>query len=72
MSLPSYEDSVKGPEKLSFVAPYLDRFALLAASRVCKEWQAVFMSELWSDPIKITIQTHTPLGDYTFIFTMSC
>jgi hypothetical protein len=69
MSLPTYEDTVKGPNKLTLVAPYFDRVSLLAASRVCKEWHSIFMAELWSDPIKVTAQTRTPFGMRNLIFT---
>ena len=68
MSLPTYEASLKGPDKLTFVAPYLGRLSLLAASLVCKEWHAVFTAELWSDPIKLTAQTLRPFGKCIVIF----
>ncbi|KAN0106837.1 hypothetical protein V8E51_009713 [Hyaloscypha variabilis] len=71
MSLPTYEDTVKGPNKLTLVAPYFDRVSLLAASRVCKEWHSIFMAELWSDPIKVTAQTRTPFAKTHLFFTRS-
>lgn len=62
MSLPTYEATVKGPNKLEFVAPFLDRASLLAASLVCKEWHPIFAAQLWSDPLKLTAETRTPFG----------
>ncbi|KAE9370076.1 hypothetical protein N431DRAFT_30252 [Stipitochalara longipes BDJ] len=71
MSLPTYEDTVKGPNKLIFVAPYLGRASLLAASVVCKEWHSIFTVELWSDPIRLTAQTRTPFAKTHLFFMRS-
>jgi hypothetical protein len=68
MSLPTYEATVKRPNKLVFSAPYLDRASLLAASRVCKEWHRIFGSQLWSDPIKLIVETRTPFGKGRILF----
>lgn len=62
MSLPTYQATVEGPNKLTFVAPYFDRLSLLAASRVCKEWHPIFAAQLWSDPINMTAETRAPFG----------
>jgi hypothetical protein len=72
MSLPTYEDIVKGPNELAFVAPYLDRISLLAASRVCKEWHSIFGVQLWSNPIKLISETRTPFGKGYVSFAESC
>lgn len=72
MSLPTYEAIVKGPNKLVFVAPYLDRISLLAASRVCKEWHSIFGVQLWSDPIKLISETRTPFGKCYVLFAELC
>jgi hypothetical protein len=62
MSLPTYESTIKGPDKLTLVALYLDRCSLLAASRVCKAWYPIFAAHLWSDPIMHAAETRTPFG----------
>lgn len=64
MSLPTYEDTVRGPNELTFVAPYLDRISLLDACIACKKWYQAFGSHLWSDPIKLTAQTRTPFCEF--------
>jgi hypothetical protein len=69
MSLPTYEATVERPNKLVFVAPYLDRASFLAASRVCKEWYPIFGSQLWSDPIKLIAETRTPFCKDYILFT---
>jgi hypothetical protein len=69
MSLPTYESTVKGPNKLTFVAPYLGRSSLLAASLACKEWYSIFAAQLWSDPIKLAADTRNPFGKDSLPFT---
>ena len=62
MSLPTYEDTVRVTNVFTFVAPYLDRASLLAVSLACKDWYQTFGPHLWSDPIKLMIETPTPFG----------
>jgi hypothetical protein len=62
MSLPTYEATIRGPNKLVFVAPYLDRLSLLAACLVSTEWHPIFAAQLWGDPIQSTAETRAPFG----------
>jgi hypothetical protein len=69
MSLPTYEDTVRGPNVFTFMALYLDRVSLLDASLACKDWYQAFGPHLWSDPIELIAETRTPFGKTHILFT---
>ncbi|KAF4629590.1 hypothetical protein G7Y89_g8555 [Cudoniella acicularis] len=62
MSLPSYEEAVRGPSVISLVVPYLSPSSLFSCCRVSKFWYEELNPRLWSDPIKIMAQNKHPFG----------
>lgn len=72
MSLPTYEEAFsvieglvtdrKGANAFKLIGPWLDLNSLASCCRVTKQWNAIFTTHLWADPLKSTAQTSHPFS----------
>lgn len=54
-------------DALKLVVPYLDPHTLTLCLRVCKAWQHIFVSALWSNPLGVVAKLTRPFCKPLFL-----